>query len=246
MTAAWQSLTLYLSPPHDCSYLENRIASNAVVDPAAKLSPALYGHLLGKGFRRSGDLVYRPHCGECQACVATRIPVADFKPNRSQRRIWRQNKDLDAKFTAPALSDEYFELYQRYLSTRHAHGGMDNPSPESFKDFLLSSWGETRFIEFRDEEKLVAVAVVDVVSDAYSAMYTFFDPALPKRSLGNYAILWMVESAARKKLDWVYLGYWIESCRKMQYKTQFQLLEGYMGESWQLLPNIKATNHSTP
>ena len=235
MTAAWKSLTLYLSPPHNCSYLEGRVASNAVVDPSARLSASLYGHLLAKGFRRSGDLVYRPHCSECQACIATRIPVADFRPNRTQRKIRKMNQDLNIVPRPAKLTDEYFNLYQHYLSTRHAKGGMDNPTPESFSDFLQTSWGETRFIEFRENKKLIAVAVIDIVNDGYSAMYTFFDPAQHKRSPGTYAILWMVEAAARENLDWVYLGYWIDSCQKMHYKINFQLLEGYMGESWQLL-----------
>jgi len=239
MNTAWQSLTLYMSPPHDCSYLRDRIASNAVVDPSANLSPLLYGQLLAKGFRRSGNLVYRPYCSDCQACIATRIPVSDFTPSRSQRRIWKRNQDLHVSVVPAAPSDEYFRLYQDYLQDRHPNGGMDDPTEESFSDFLLTNWGDTRFIEFRHAGKLIGVAVVDFVVDGLSAMYTFYDPAESKRSLGTYAILWQVETAKAENLNWVYLGYWIESCRKMQYKTRFQLLEGYMSEVWQLIPNPK-------
>ncbi len=235
MTAAWQSLTLYLSPPYGCSYLPEQVATNAVVDPAAELSPVLYSHLLGKGFRRSGNLVYRPHCERCQACIATRIPVEDFRPNRSQRRTWKRNQDLTVTTAPGRYTDEYFALYRRYLSTRHASGGMDNPTPESFEDFLLTDWGETVFFEFRLQDKLLGVAVADVVPDGFSAMYTFFDPDESRRSLGTYAILTLVEEAERKNKPWVYLGYWIENCRKMAYKTRFQLIEGFLGNEWQLL-----------
>ncbi|HID81084.1 MAG TPA: arginyltransferase [Chromatiales bacterium] len=235
MTAAWQSLTLYLSPPYGCSYLPEQIATNAVIDPSAELSPALYNHLLNKGFRRSGNLVYRPHCKDCQACIATRIPVEDFQPSRNQRRTWKRNQDLTVTSTPARHTEEYFDLYKRYLGQRHPGGGMENPTPESFEDFLLTDWGETIFIEFRNKEKLLGVAVADVIPDGFSAMYTFFDPTASKRSLGTYAVLWLIETARRENKPWVYLGYWIESCQKMQYKTRFQLIEGFQGGEWQLL-----------
>jgi len=235
MTAAWQSLTLYLSPPYGCSYLPQQLATNAVVDPNAKLTPALYNHLLNRGFRRSGNIVYRPHCEQCQACVATRVPVEDFQPNRNQRRTWKRNQDLTTLSTPARYTEEYFQLYQQYLAHRHASGGMDNPTPQSFKDFLLTDWGETRFVEFRQQGKLLGIAVADAVPDGFSAMYTFFDPAASQRSLGTYAVLWLIEAAKMENKPWVYLGYWIESCQKMQYKTRFQLIEGFQGGEWQLL-----------
>ena len=237
MTAAWQSLTLYLSPPYGCSYLPEKIATNAVIDPSAELSPTLYNHLLNKGFRRSGNLVYRPHCEDCRACIATRIPVEDFQPSRSQRRTWKRNQDLNVIFTPARQTEEFFDLYKRYLGERHPGGGMENPTPESFEDFLLTDWGETIFIEFRHKEALLGVAVADVVPDGFSAMYTFFDPAASQRSLGTYAVLWLIETAKKENKPWVYLGYWIESCKKMQYKTRFQLIEGFQGGEWQLLSN---------
>lgn len=237
MTAAWQSLTLYLSPPCGCSYLPEQIATNAVIDPSTKLSPALYNQLLNKGFRRSGNLVYRPHCEHCQACIATRIPVENFQPSRNQRRTWKRNQDITVTSTPAHHTEEFFDLYKRYLGQRHPDGGMENPTPESFEDFLLTDWGETIFIEFRHKEVLLGVAVADVIPDGFSAMYTFFDPTASQRSLGTYAILWLIEAAKKGSKPWVYLGYWIESCKKMQYKTRFQLIEGFQGGEWQLLSN---------
>jgi arginine-tRNA-protein transferase len=235
MTAAWQTLTLYRSPPHACSYLQGRIATNAVVDPKARLSPLVYAHLLERGFRRSGALVYRPYCGHCQACVATRIPVESFHPNRTQQKIWKRNQDLKIHLAPARANEEYFDLYSRYINTRHAGGSMEDPTPESFEDFLLADWCDTQFVTFREQDRLLCVSAMDVVPAGLSAVYTWFDPEASRRSLGTFAILWQIKAAQSRHLPYVYLGYWIENCRKMQYKTRFQLIEGLINDDWQLL-----------
>lgn len=122
---------------------------------------------------------------------------------------------------------EHFDLYCRYLEARHRGGGMDNPTPESYMQFLTSRWADTLFYEFRLHRQLVAVAVVDIFETGLSAVYTFFDPNAYKRSLGAYAILWEIEETKRLQRHWLYLGYWIKSCRKMNYKIEYYPLEYY-------------------
>jgi len=119
-------LRLFQTGEHPCGYWSDRVARDLVLDPNDRRLGALYPLALSWGFRRSGDLVYRPHCAHCQACVAVRIPVARFAPDRSQRRCATRNDDLEVRITAATARDDLFALYHRYLTHRHANGGMDD------------------------------------------------------------------------------------------------------------------------
>lgn len=226
------SLDFYQDQPHACSYLADRRARNIYPDPSKPITKTLYSHLIQHGFRRSGDHVYRPFCPECDACVPVRIDVSAFCPNRSQKRCLKANQDIEVKVRPAEFQTEHFDLYSRYQAGRHAGGGMDNPTIETYINFLTSNWCDTAFIEFRQQERLVALAVTDFVKDAASAFYTFFDPDLAQRSLGTYAILKQIELAKNYGLSWLYLGYWIEESPKMRYKSHFSALQAYRG-SWQ-------------
>ena len=225
-------LKFFATPPHDCSYLDDRLATTLFVDPAADVDNAMYSDLSALGFRRSGRHVYRPHCADCTACVPLRVPVADFEPRRSQQRIWRRNADLDVRITEPGLTDENYALYSRYIHARHADGDMYPPSPDQFRSFLLCEWSDTRFVEFRAEGELLAVAVTDQVKDGLSAIYTFYDPDQVRRSLGVYAILWQLDRALYLDRQFLYLGYWIKQCQKMSYKTDYRPMEMFISERW--------------
>lgn len=225
-------IQLFRGPGHPCSYLPNYIARSAYVDTSLELDASTYTRLAEQGFRRSGDLVYRPHCIACEACVPVRIPVAQFLPDRSQRRVFRDNADLTAIPRPAEYDEEHYRLFQRYLSARHEEGGMADSEPEDYMGFLGSRWADAAFVEFRLGNKLLAVAVVDRLLDGLSAVYTFFDPRQPQRSLGTLAVLWQVQEARRLGLDWVYLGFWIEECRKMNYKERFRPLEARLGGRW--------------
>lgn len=196
---------------------------------------ARYSTLARLGFRRSGRLVYRPHCLDCSACLPVRIPVNQFQPNRSQQRAWKVNQDLYPVRRPVELFAEHFELFRRYLEARHPKGGMDHSTPEEYLGFIASGWDETSLIEFRDaREQLLAVAVIDMLTDGISAVYSFFEPTLKKRSLGVYVILWEITEAKELGLPYVYLGYWIKACGKMQYKSNFRPLEIYRGKKWSI------------
>ncbi|MEJ2480337.1 MAG: arginyltransferase [Acidihalobacter sp.] len=231
-------MLFFLSRPHACSYLQGQVAASLVADPEAPHTPMLYGELLEFGFRRSGEHVYAPRCPDCQACIPTRIPAADFAPSRSHRRCLKRNADLRVNWVPARHTPEYFRLYRKYLSTRHPAGGMDDPTPQEFRDFLISDWCSTEFMELRLDGRLVGVAVTDVLPRAFSAIYTFFDPELSQaRSLGTFAILSQIEEARRRGLSHLYLGYWIEACDKMAYKSRFKPFEIYGSGGWQRLPS---------
>lgn len=223
---------LLVTPPHGCSYLEDRDATTVFIDPDFPMDTRLYSALTLHGFRRSGPHVYRPHCGPCQACVPVRVQVDEFQPRRSQRRAWRRNEDLSVHRCPPLFDDEHFALYRHYVGARHRGGSMDNPTPGRYMEFLTSVWSETDFYEFRLRDRLLAVAVADRLRDGLSAVYTFFDTGFPERSLGVHAVLWQIQEARRLGLHWVYLGYWIADSPKMAYKAEFRPQQHLVGGRW--------------
>jgi len=207
-----QQIQLYRSYPAGCSYIKDNLSTNLIVDPDVRLSAAQYEMLLAKGFRRSGQMTYRPNCDDCNACIPARIPVSEFKPRRSQRRCLKANSDLEISTTAAKFSEESFSLYKKYLNHQHAGAGMDNPTDSSFNDFLCQRSDFAEFIEFRNAQgKLLCVACTDRLESSLSAVYTWYDPDAGKRGLGNYAILKQIEFANQAGLEFLYLGYWIES-----------------------------------
>jgi leucyl-tRNA---protein transferase len=220
-----ERVRLFQTLPHSCGYFRVRTAQNLVLDPAASNLPKLYALSLARGFRRAGGHVYHPHCPSCHACEPCRIDVATFVPNRGQRRCLARNSDIVMRECVPGLTDERHALYAHYLHARHPGGGMDEASDEDFSHFLAAPWSPTVFLEFRLGERLVAVAVTDVCSTGLSAVYTFFDPDLSKRSLGTYAILRQIELTRLRDLPHLYLGYWIRNHPKMGYKSRFDSLQ---------------------
>ncbi|MBF0193961.1 MAG: arginyltransferase [Magnetococcales bacterium] len=225
-------LTLYLTPDHECGYFKDRPAATLYVDPDYEMNMRTYQFLLYQGFRRSGDQVYRPYCRDCHECIPIRLPVEKFKLSKSLRRVWKKNQDLTVTASPPSITQERFELYQNYINNRHEDGPMANPTPDDFLSFLDCSWGKTQFVEFRLDTKLLMVAVIDCLEDGLSAVYTFFDPAFSSRSLGTYAILWEVKEAQSLGNKWLYLGYWVEGCKKMRYKSRFKPMQIYQERKW--------------
>lgn len=225
-------LKFYATQPHSCSYLPEEQATTLFLDPSQPMDASVYADLSEMGFRRSGDHLYRPHCQHCNACVPARIPANSFIPTRAQRRILKRNADLDIIGCVPRFTDEYFELYRRYIEQRHADGDMYPPSREQFSTFLVRDLPFCRFFEFRLRGQLVAVAVTDLLPNGLSAVYTFYEPDEERRSLGRFAILWQVAEATRLTLDAVYLGYWIKNCKKMNYKTQYRPIELLINQRW--------------
>lgn len=227
------SVPLWLTREHTCSYFADRLSQSAVVDPNFDMNTALYSQLIAQGFRRSGDQVYKPYCNACQACVPSRIPVTEFQASRKQRRCLKHNANTLATIKPAGFDPQHFALYQRYQSARHQKDEATAISQEDYMQFLGSHWCDTWFVEFAINRQLIAIAVVDVLENALSAVYTFFDPDFAEFSPGVYAVLWQIEQAKQQQLDYVYLGFWIEGCRKMSYKIQYQPLEGLVGQQWQ-------------
>ena len=178
-------LKFYATQPHACSYLPNEHATTLFLDPSQPMNGQIYAELSELGFRRSGDHLYRPHCQLCKACVPARIPVARFRPSRKQNRVLKRNLDIKVSRCDPGFTEERYQLYARYISERHADGDMFPPSRGQFSTFLVSNLPYAFFYEMRVEDRLIGIAVTDVLPNGMSAVYTFYDPSEEKRSLGN-------------------------------------------------------------
>jgi len=239
-------LKFLLVPEASCVYLPDRNAANLFLQPDAPIDTALYAHLINFGFRRSGDFVYRPYCGRCRSCIPVRIPVHDFKPNRTQNRVKKMNAQLTVEEQPMVLTDEQFDLYARYVNSRHEGSSMAAPDLTKTEDFFTSFWCNTRFFEFRENGELIMVAIVDQFSDSFSAVYTFFEPNLHKRSLGVYGILWEIEKCKTMGFPYLHLGFWVNHCQKMHYKNQYRPLELLIGDQqWHRLEKNDTFSEST-
>ena len=227
-----QKIQLFLTEAHACSYLSDKQATTAFVDPKYPLDTETYSHLSTMGFRRSGQYIYAPRCASCKSCIPVRVPVESFASTRSQKRCLKRNVDISAKIEPNIKLDEHYELYQKYIDTRHSDGDMYPATMTQYRDFIGKPWDCTRFIEFRLDKKLVACAVSDWLDDGLSAIYTYYDPDLSARSLGTFAILKQIEMAREQALDYLYLGYWIRDSAKMTYKSKFRPSELYIENRW--------------
>lgn len=227
-----ESLQFFETQAHSCSYLPEQTAKTVFLNPKQRLDQTLYAQLSEYGFRRSGNHIYKPMCVDCQACVPMRVPVALFQPKRKQKRTLKRNKDLSIAIVKNIDTDEHYALYQSYITERHADGDMFPPSREQFRGFLADQWQSTRYYEFRLDGRLIATSVADVMYNGISAVYTYFDPKEHRRSLGTFAILFLIEQAQCMGLPAVYLGYWIKKSDKMNYKSEFRPLELQDGSRW--------------
>lgn len=219
-----------------CPYLPGRIERQLYAELGGPAPREVFRRLSLAGFRRSHNIVYRPACPACNGCVPVRVDAAHFEWTRSWRRIMRRNSDLVAEDKGLDISDEQYRLFRRYVRSRHGDGDMAVMDRRDYSTMVLSSPVDTGLVEFRDSAgDLVAACLTDRLPDGLSAVYSFFDPAQQRRSLGSYIVLWLTEEARRQGLRHVYLGFWVENSQKMAYKSRFRPLQAFGPDGWTAL-----------
>ena len=224
-------LKVGLTPKHQCSYLGHEQEQLLVLMDHSLLNASGYERLLTAGFRRSGNDIYRPHCPACNACQSLRIHSERFVPSRSQKRIRQLNRDVHMVLSTQD-KPEYYDLFARYINERHHDGSMFPATRNQYDNFLLCDWLQPYYLEFRLDQHLIALAITDPLPHSLSAMYTFFAPEHAERSLGTHAVLSQLDLARRMNRKWLYLGYQVDACRKMKYKTRFHPHELLCGHEW--------------
>lgn len=231
----------FLTGPRPCPYLPGRKERKLFTNLAGPDSAALHDELSLNGFRRSQNIAYRPACSGCNACVSTRVRAGDFAPSRSQRRITQRNVDLRRSIIEPQATEEQYALFMRYLQTRHGDGGMTDMDAFDFAAMIEDSSVRTRLIEYRlpthDSDssapgRLVGACLTDLLADGLSLVYSFFDPEMSNRSLGQFIILDHVQIARSSGFPFVYLGYWVPGSEKMDYKKKFRPSEILDDSGW--------------
>lgn len=238
----------YVTSPSPCPYLTGREERKIFTRLSGDNPAMLHDALADMGFRRSQNIAYRPACVGCNACTSARIPVADFSPGKNLARILKRNKDLRLGFGGTTATIEQYHLLRRYLHARHGDGGMAAMDAFDYQMMLEDSPITTYLLELRkpqgDEDgRLLAACITDVVGDGLSMVYSFFDPAEDRRSLGSYMILRHIALAKEMGLPYLYLGYWVKGSRKMHYKARFRPLELLGEDGWETYadPEVAAT-----
>ena len=228
---------LFATRPQPCPYLPARQERKIVAELADGDAGRKYEPLICAGYRRSGAIAYRHACPTCNACVPVRIKVPDFKPGKSLRRVQKLNSDLTVTILPPLAWFDHFDLFWRYQEGRHGDGEMAEMNFEDYRNLVEESFVTTKLAEFRTPGgSLMAVCLYDSLAESLSAVYTFFEPTVGKRSLGSYMILWLAGNCQATDKKYLYLGYWIEESAKMAYKARFRPLQMLIDGKWRQKP----------
>ncbi|MEP5760380.1 MAG: arginyltransferase [Litoreibacter sp.] len=233
----------YVTAPQACPYLDMRRERKLFTALQGEHATTLNNALSKQGFRRSQNVLYRPSCADCSACLSARVRVADFSASKSQRRTLTRNKHLVREATSPWATEEQYDLFRRYLDSRHADGGMADMDIFEFAAMIEETPVKSRVIEYWDREdgknKLIGTCLTDVLDDGLSMVYSFYDPEYARNSLGTYVILDHIRIAQEANLPYVYLGYWVPGSDKMGYKAGFKGVEIFRGGEWVNLENAQ-------
>lgn len=231
-------LAMRLSMQSNCPYIEGQTEQRIAVDISN--DPQCHDGLATAGFRRVENWVYRPACPQCNACLPWRVDVAGFIPSRNMARIIRKNSDLTRHIASPTPSDDHYRLFKIYVTSRHDDGQMARMDQYDFTSMISNSPIETVLVSYRDaKNNLVGAVLTDLQSDGLSAVYSFFDPGSTARSLGTYMVLDLLSIAKDSDLDWLYLGYFVEGSRKMDYKARFKPAEIFKDGQWQTANKLR-------
>jgi arginine-tRNA-protein transferase len=225
---------LTVTPAHPCSYLPDRDATTRAFR-IRKMTGMQYQAFMDASFRRSGTVIYQPVCAGCRACESIRVPVAEYHPNKSQRRCMRKNADLSMQVSEPCPTEEKYAIYKNYQLKCHADG---ESTWDSYVEFLYDSPVATLEFCYRDNRgRVLGVGICDVCEKSLSSVYFYYDVAEVRRGLGIYSALREIGFAVEWGIPYYYLGFRVQGCSKMQYKSNFQPAEILHSDGqWRVLP----------
>jgi arginine-tRNA-protein transferase len=221
----------FKAPPTPCEYLPAE-QSQLRYELIPNLHIATYMRRLKEGSRRFGAVVFRPDCPECQKCQSLRVPVETFRPNQAQRRAWNRNVgEVTVKIDAPSVTPAKLQLFAAFHAYGHQTKGWQRQTGPNLDLFVVNPFPTEEWGYYLGD-RLIGVGYVDALPEGLSAIYFYWDPADEKRSLGTFNILTMIEAARQRGLPHVYLGYYVEGCRSLEYKARFRPNEILIDGRW--------------
>ena len=228
-----EEIQFYVTTKYTCGYIDGQDAQSIVATPNKNINSENFSSLMNKGFRRSGQFVYKPKCKNCNACIPIRVLASDFNVSKSQKRIKKYLDKLSVKLLPLIFNEEHYNLYVNYQNTRHRNSDQAEDGVADYNNFLIKSNVNSKLVEFRLNNQLKIVTIIDIIDDGISAVYTFYDCSDQKLSLGTMSIIWLLEFCKKENLSFLYLGYWIHESQKMKYKTNFKPYELMIEGIWQ-------------
>ena len=228
-----EKIQFYVTTKYSCGYIDGQDAQSIVATPYKNVNNKNFNSLVLNGFRRSGQYVYKPNCKDCSACIPIRLLVSNFNLSRSQKRVKKCLGNLSVKLLPLTFNEEHYNLYVEYQKKRHPSNTESEDSKADYNDFLVRSNVNSKLVEFRLNNQLKIVSIIDIIDDGISAVYTFYDCSDEKLSLGTMSIIWLLELCKKENLSFLYLGYWINESQKMKYKTNFKPYELMIEGVWQ-------------
>ena len=228
-----EEIKFYVTKNYSCGYIKGQDAQSIVATPYKNVNSKNFKSFISQGFRRSGQYVYKPNCKNCKACIPIRLLASNFKASRSQKRLKKYLNKLSVKLLPLNFNEEHYNLYVNYQNKRHRNNDKSEDDVADYNDFLINSNVNSKLVEFRLNDQLKMITIIDIIDDGISAVYTFYDCSDQKLSLGTMSIIWLLELCKKESLPFLYLGYWIHESQKMKYKTNFKPYELMIEGVWQ-------------
>jgi len=219
-----------------CPYLPGNVARMPLYRQLGRLTPAEADARFANAERRVGVSLYRTECPTCTACQGLRVPVAEFKPSRSQRRVLsRWPSDGRVEIDRATYSDEKLALFNRHKRERGLADAEEEPMTAiAYMAWLVQSCFETVEMRYYLGDRLVGVSVLDVGATSLSSVYFYFDPSpeVSRLSPGVYSVLQEIEACRASGRRHLYLGLWVGDCKALAYKSSYQPNERLVDGDW--------------
>lgn len=217
----------FVEENRDCSYFDNE-NSDIRYRYLHNCTKEDYQNMLEHGWRRFGKMHFVPECKNCTKCVSMRIDVANYKFSRSEKRVFRKNLDTKLYIQTPSLTLDHLRLYDKYhshMSEKKKWSYTPIEPSEYDRSYVQGKTDYTKEFLYVRDDKLIGVALVDMLPKSISAIYCFYDHDYEDLSIGKFSILAQIKIAKELNVPYIYLGYWIDKHSSMGYKEAYSPFE---------------------